>query len=377
MNSKERILTTLAHEEPDKVPIDSWLAPEVAEVIIKGLNLDMEKDSFALSKALGNDLLYLTLGFCDGFSSTLREDRKIGPNLYKDQFGIKWKQHSQQFGSYCEFVEHPLADMRNYDNYKLPDPFQVHAKEFKMYEDLIKNEGKEYAILGGCACSMFEASWYLRGLENFLVDLMTNKEFAIELLDMTMDYTLKISKKLVEMGVDIIWWGDDVSNERGPYINPRLFSELIKPRYAYMVDEVKKINKNVKVAFHCDGNVNWAIKDFIEIGFEILNPMQPDANNVEEIKRKYGKKLSFWGNVDTRRIMNIGKFTDVAEEVRKVIEVLSPGGGHILCTNHTVQSSERAVDNTAAYYWAAEHFRNYPLNVSKVKNEKKLDVYFT
>lgn len=377
MNSRERILTTLDHKEPDKVPIDSWLAPEVAEVIIKGLNLDMERDPFALSKALGNDLLYTMLGFCDGFSSTLKEERKIGPNLYKDPFGIKWKQHSQQFGSYCEFVEHPLADIKNYDNYKLPDPFKVHAKEFQMYEDLIKNEGREYAILGGCACSMFEASWYLRGLENFLTDLMLNKDFAIELLDMTMDYTLKISRKLVEMGVDIIWWGDDVSNERGPYINPQLFRELIKPRYAHMVDEVKKINRNVKVAFHCDGNVGWAIEDFIEVGFEILNPLQPDANNVEEIKRKYGKKLTFWGNVDTRKIMNIGKFSDVAEEIRRVIEILSPGGGHILCTNHTVQASERAVDNTAAYYWAAEHFRNYPLNVLKVKTQKKLDVYFT
>lgn len=377
MNSKERILTTLAHKEPDKVPIDSWLAPEVAEEIIKGLNIDMEKDPFALSKSLGNDLLYLTLGFCDGFSSTLKEERKIGPNLYQDQFGIKWKKHSHKFGSYCEFAEHPLADIKNYDNYKLPDPFKVHEKEFKIYEDLIKNEGKEYAILGAAACSMFEASWYLRGLENFLTDLYLNRDFATELLDITMNYTLAISKKLVEMGVDIIWWGDDVSNERGPYINPKLFRELLKPRYAHMVDEVRKINKNIKVAFHCDGNIGWVIEDFIEVGFDILNPLQPDVNNVEEIKRKYGKKLSFWGNVDTRRILNKGSFIDVVEEVRHVIEVLSPGGGHILCTNHTVQASERAVDNTAIYYWAAEHFRNYPLNVSKVKEQKKLDVYFT
>lgn len=377
MNSKERILTTLAHREPDKVPIESWLAPEVAEEIIKGLNIDMEKDPFALSKALGNDLLYLTLGFCDGFSSTLKEERKIGPNLYQDQFGIKWKKHSHKFGSYCEFAEHPLADIKNYDNYKLPDPFKVHEKEFQIYEDLIKNEGKEYAILGAAACSMFEASWYLRGLENFLTDLYLNRDFATELLDITMNYTLAISKKLVEMGVDIIWWGDDVSNERGPYINPKLFRELLKPRYAHMVDEVRKINKNIKVAFHCDGNIGWVIEDFIEVGFDILNPLQPDVNNVEEIKRKYGKKLSFWGNVDTRRILNKGSFIDVVEEVRHVIEVLSPGGGHILCTNHTVQASERAVDNTAIYYWAAEHFRNYPLNVSKVKEQKKLDVYFT
>ena len=236
---------------------------------------------------------------------------------------------------------------------------------------------KEYAILGGVACTMFEGSWYLRGLENFLTDLYLNRDFAIELLDKTMDYSLRISKKLVEMGVDIIWWGDDIGGERGPYINPKLYRELIKPRHAYMVQEVKKINKDIIIAFHTDGDIGWALDDLIEIGIDILNPLQPDVNNVEEIKKKYGKKLTFWGNVDTRNIMSRGTFSDVAEEVRKVISILSPGGGHILCSNHTIQASARAVDNTVAYYWAAEKFRNYPLNVGKVTGQKKLDVYFT
>ena len=377
MNSKERILTTINHQEPDKVPIDSWMAPEVAEVIIKGLNLDMESDPFALAKALGNDLLYLALGFCDGFSSIFKEERKIGDKLYQDPFGIKWKKKSQKFGSYCEFVEHPLADIKNYDNYRLPDPFKVHKNEFEMYEKLIKRDGEEYAILGGVACTMLEGSWYLRGLENFLTDLYLNKDFAIELLDKTMDYSLRISKKLVEMGVDIIWWGDDIGSERGPYINPKLYRELIKPRHAYMVQEVKKINKDIKIAFHTDGDIGWALDDLVEIGIDILNPLQPDVNNVEEIKKKYGKKLTFWGNLDTRNILSRGTFSDVAEEVRKVISVLSPGGGHILCSNHTIQAGERAVDNTVAYYWAAEKFRNYPLNTSKATGQKKLDVYFT
>lgn len=377
MNSRERILTSINHEEPDKVPIDSWMAPEIADVIIDALNIDLSKDPFALSKVLGNDLLYATVGFCDGFSSIYKEERKIGENLYEDAFKIKWRKKSFKYGSYCEFAEHPLSDVKSYESYKWPDPFEIYKNEFELYRDLIANDGKEYAILGGCACTMFEACWYLRGLENFLTDFYLNKDFAVELLDRTMEISLNISRKLVEMGVDIIWWGDDVSNERGPYINPKLFYELLKPRYAKMVDEVKKINKNVKVAFHCDGKIDWVIEDFIDIGFDILNPLQPDVNNVSEIKKKYGKKLAFWGNVDTRRIMTKGTFSDVAEEVRNVIEVLSPGGGHILCTNHTVQASERGVDNIAAYYWSAEKYRKYPLNVSKLGIKKKLDVYFT
>ena len=94
----------------------------------------------------------------------------------------------------------------------------IHAADgLKMFEDLIAQCGKKYAILGGVPCTMLEAAWYLRGLESYLMDLYSNRDFAVELLDRTMKYHLAISKKLVEMGVDIIWWGDDVANENGPF----------------------------------------------------------------------------------------------------------------------------------------------------------------
>ena len=373
MNSKERVLTAINHEEPDRVPIDSWMAPEVSEVIIKLLNIDISKDRFAMAKALGHDMLYTNIGMCDGFNSIYREDRKIGENLYQDLWGIKWRKKTQKYGSYCEFAEHPLADIEKYDNYKWPNPLNSLKKEIEMYRKLIEKDGKEYAILGGVACTMLEASWYLRGLENFMMDLVTNKDFAEELLDKTMNYHLTISKKLVEMGVDIIWWGDDISNERGPYISPKLYRELIKPRYAYMIQEVKKINKNIKIAYHTDGKIEWALNDLVEMGIDILNPLQPDANDVAAIKRKYGKKLTFWGNVDTRRVMSNGSCSDVVEEVKNVIRTLAPGGGLILCSNHTIQATARAVDNTIAFYWAMNNFRNYPINLEPIKSQVKVD----
>jgi uroporphyrinogen decarboxylase len=163
------------------------------------------------------------------------------------------------------------------------------------------------------------------------------------------------------LGVDIIWIGDDIGSEKGPFIDPNLYKKLIKPRHAFLIQELKKINKNLKIAYHTDGDIGWALDDIIEIGVDILNPLQPDANNVEEIKKKYGKKLTFWGNVDTRNIMSKGTFSDVVNEVRKVISILSPGGGHILSSNHIIQATARAIDNTIAYYKAAEVFRNYPI----------------
>ena len=375
MNSKERVLTAINHEEPDKVPIDIMLAPENAKILIESLGLDIGRDPFALAKTLGNDILYSFLGFCDGFSSIYKEERKIGDNLYIDQFGIKWREKYQKYGSYCEFAEHPLADIKNYDNYKWPDPLIAEKEGIELYEKLIREDGSEYAIIGGVGCSMLEGSWYLRGLENLLMDFYLNKDFVIELFDKTMEYTLKLSKKLVEIGVDIIFWGDDIANEKGPYIDPKLYRELIKPRHAHMVEEIKKINKDIKIAFHTDGKIEWALDDLVEIGIDILNPLQPDVNDVEGIKKKYGKKLSFWGNVDTRNIMTSGSFLDVVNEVKKVVSILSPGGGHILCSNHVVQASPRALDNIIHYYWTANNIRNYPIKINKSDNLKKGRVY--
>jgi len=373
MNSKERVLMTINHEEPDKIPYDTWMAPSVGDAMVKLLNVDLAQDRFALGKRLGHDMLYASLGICDGFNSIYKEDRKIGENLYQDVWGIKWGKKSQQYGHYCEMIDHPLGDLAAYDKYRFPDPFIAEKAGFEMFEELIKNDGKEYAIMGGVPCTIFEAAWYLRGLENFLMDLHLNQDFALELLDKCMRYHLEISKKLVEMGVDIIWWGDDVANERGPYINPDHYRKLIKPLYAYMIQEVKKINKDVKIAYHCDGKIDWILDDFAELGIDILNPLQPDVNDVAEIKKKYGKQFTFWGNVDTRNIMSNGSCSEVVEEVKNVIATLAPGGGLILASNHTIQASARAVDNTIAFYWACEKYRDYPLRVAPVESKKKVD----
>jgi len=187
-----------------------------------------------------------------------------------------------------------------------------------------------------------------------------------------MNFSLSLSKKLVQMGVDIIWWGDDVGVETGPMISPDLFKKILSPRYAHMVEEVKNINGNIKIAFHTDGNIEWALDDLVEVGIDILNPLQPDANDVKAVKKRYGKQLTFWGNVDTRNIMSKGTTQEVINEVRNVIETLGYGGGLILCSNHTIQSTQRAFDNTVAYYWAAHHFRNYPLQTKPVSGSSKV-----
>lgn len=371
MTSKERVLMAINHQEPDKVPLDCWLAPEVADRLIRLLNVDTSQDSFALAKRLGNDFLYRAVGFCEGFSTIYDEAKKIGDNLYQDDFGIKWSYKNQEYGGYCEMVEHPLADLRRYDRFKWPDPLQVSKVGLEENRQLIARDGKEYGIIGAVACSMLEGAWYLRGLENFLFDLAGNLDFVEELLDRTMNHSLALSRELVKMGVDILWWGDDFSVESGPIMQPELFRRLLKSRYAKAFSELRALNRNLKIAFHCDGKVEWALDDLVEAGVDIINPLQPDVNDSAAVKKRYRNKLAVWGNVDTRSVMSKGSVDQVVEEVKKVIGTLSPGGGHLFSSNHTVQATPRAVENTIAFYWAAHMYRSYPIRVGSTTEKAR------
>ena len=365
MTPKERVLCAINHQEPDKIPIDSWLSTELFKEMAGLLDINIKEDPFALKAILGDDLLYKFYGggIWQVFDSINRPERKIQGelNIYSTPWGVKIRKAPYEYGAYAEIVESPLSNLKNYDAYKFPDPEIVEKKNYQLQELAIKKYGKTHAIVGPVPCTIFEACWFLRGLENFMVDLIDQEDFVNDIMDKAVEYHLEVSKTFVKMGVDIIWWGDDIGGEEGPMISPAHWKKYLKPRYAKMVEEVKKINKNVKIAFHSDGYIEHAIEDFIEIGFDILNPLQPEMNDVAMIKKKYGDKLTFWGNVNTRSILSNGRPEDVINEIKNVIKVLAPGGGFILCTNHKMQSSERALDNAITYYWALEKLRNYPI----------------
>jgi uroporphyrinogen decarboxylase len=364
MNSKQRVLTAINHEEADRVPLDVWLPSGVSHELAKRLGVLGCADAYALPKRLGHDLLKSPMaGVCEGFSSTDYPQRKIGDNLYQDKFGIQWRLAKHEYGAYCEFAAHPLADSSAYSHYQWPDPLAAEQEALDGCAKLVAAEGRDYAIMGCIPCTIFECAWYLRGLENLLMDLAAQRDFADELFERAMGYALPVSKKMAELGVDIVWWGDDVSHERGPMLKPADFRSMIKPRYAYMAQEVRKVNKDVKIAFHSDGAIEWMLDDLADIGFDIINPLQPDANDVAAFKKRYGKRFTVWGNVDTRVVMSSGSVTDVIEEVKHVIRVLAPGGGHIFCSNHSIQDTARALENTVSFYWAFNQFNQYPIRL--------------
>jgi uroporphyrinogen decarboxylase len=342
--------TALAHEEPDRAPLDLWITPEVERTLMRESG---QTDPFALRVALGHDCLITFVGMVASFY--LSDEPR-----YVDPWGITWANTTYAEGaSYTEIVGHPLAgDDAKLASYRPPDPSE--PEQYREAAALIAKYGKSHSIVGGVLGSVFEGPWYLRGMDQFLTDLLVRKDYAAALMDMVMEYHLKAGLRLIEMGCDVILAGDDVGTQDRMMISPELFREFVKPRYEYLFGEYKKLNPEVRIATHICGYIEPIIDDLIESGVDILNPVQPTAMDPARLKKRFGKRISFWGAVDDQRVLPFGTPEEVAAEVRLRLSQLGKGGGYILCSSHNVQPTT-PIENIRAFYEAASRFRDYPL----------------
>jgi uroporphyrinogen-III decarboxylase len=155
----------------------------------------------------------------------------------------------------------------------------------------------------------------LRGLEQMLMDFAINPDLADQILEIPYQYHLAAARKLVEMGVDMIWTGDDVGTQRGMLISPPMWRRFLKPRMANFIAELKAINPAVKFSYHSDGDILPIVPELIEIGVDVLNPIQPLCMNPAELKQKFGGRACFWGSIDEQYTLPMGSPEDVRAEV--------------------------------------------------------------
>jgi uroporphyrinogen-III decarboxylase len=202
---------------------------------------------------------------------------------------------------------------------------------------VIRQYGDAYWIVGVTVTTIFETAWALRGYERTLLDLVLDPEYAERLLEIPYRYHLAAAKKLVELGVDMIWIGDDVGTQNAMLISPDTWRRFFKPRLATLISTLKAINPQLKVAYHCDGMLHPIVPDLIEIGLDVLNPIQPASMDPAEVKRLYGDHLCFWGSIDEQHTLPFGTPVDVEREVQTRLETIGRKGGLILGPTHHVQ----------------------------------------
>ncbi len=357
---RDRVITALHHEEPDRCPMQISFTPEFADRLRKDMHLSDKTghnphgggNTYELEISLDEDMLLISVGWANSYyKDTI---------TYTDEWGVTFKlvEYETKYGKgkYTEMVGFPLAIDNAIETYIPPDPDR--AELYTDAENLIKNFKDEYWIVGLTVRTIFETAWALRGLTALLMDFITNPDLAEHILDIPYHYHLTAAKKLVRMGVDMIWTGDDFGTQKGMIISPEIWRQFFKPRMAHFFSSLREINQDIKIAYHSDGNIEPIIPDLIEIGMDVLNPVQPSCMNPEKIKRMYGDKICFWGTIDEQYTLPYGSPENVKNEIITRLKTIGKNGGLIIGPTHHVQ-----LDTPLENFWAMNHtIKNTPYN---------------
>jgi len=346
VDSKELVLTALAHKETDRVPVDFWGTREVKDQLCRHFQV---RSTDALLSKLGVDLRYV-------FPEYTGPKLKIyNDGSYDDVWGVRRKVIRTLGGSYEHTVCSPLSAVSTIDKLEAWSP---PSPDWYDYSSVIHqcDLHKDYAIVmvgdRTNRTSVLHQAMYLRGVQRALLDLITHPEFAERLFQKITEFYLELNYRCFEEAgekIDIFMLGDDMGTQEGLLVSPKSFRQLIRP---YLTEHVRLAKRyGLRVMLHSCGAVRELIPDFIEMGVDILNPVQVRARGMRtaELKQEFGDVLSFHGSVDVQQTLPAGKPENVRAEVRERIETLGRRGGFILCSTHNIQG-DTPLENILAMY---------------------------
>ncbi len=356
MNSRERTLLAINHREPDRAPVYVSLTPQIAGKLSECMGITYEEPIDAMESTRISHMNLLTRMGVDvvAVAPTAPENNPT-VTLPDGRIRNEWGMIFKNIGIYTELAEFPLAnasEKKDITAYPFPDPDA--PGRFDCAEKMIRKYSGEYGIIGDVETMFFEMSWYLTGFEKFLTDLLMEAEYLPVLMDKIMNYIIVAGKRLINMGVDILWCGDDFGFQHGMIIEADLWRKVIKPRISYMFTEFRKVRPDIKIAWHSCGSILPIIPDFIEVGLDILNPIQPLAYGMDPVflKNTYGKDLVFFGGIDIQELLPYGTPQMIKDEVKRRIEILGKDGGYIVAPAHNIQP-DTPVENVLAFFEAA------------------------
>jgi len=326
MNNRERVLATLAHDQPDKTPYSIGFT-QVAHTRM----VEFYGDPDFASK-LGNCLTWLGCEPADSW-------REVQPYIWEDQFGVRWDRTiDKDIGVVCNQMITP----ETLDDYEFPDPDD--PSRYARYDAVLEEKGERF-VLVNLGFSLYERAWTLAGMENLLVAMVADKSFVHDLLDRILAFNLRVIESACAYDIDAMMFGDDWGMQTGLQMGARLWREFIKPRIKQMYELVKSKGKYVFI--HSCGKVDEVFPDLIECGLDVFNPFQPEVMDVFEVKRQYGHHLSFFGGISVQRTLPYGTVAQVKDEVRRLLEVVGKNGGYIAAPSHSIPADAKP-ENIAA-----------------------------
>lgn len=411
MNSRERVLTAIAHKEPDKVPVDMGSNPSsgISAIAYSNLLKYLQKENLPVQvydvvqqlaqphdeiiEMLGIDVLDIGRTFNETpghwHPTTLANGHEaFYPNWFQPQQNAAgdWiANHSSGLpiakmpggATFFDQIHFPWIDGYPDDFSSLDDAMSkvlwsafVHspwdnANMPGFWDELRKRaihlkENTDKALMIVVGCNLFEWGTFIRRMDNFMMDLYLEPHNVEKLLDALMERHLKTLAKVCEaVGdvADIIRFGDDLGQMTGPFMDPDTYRQLFKPRHKQLCDFAHK-NSNMRTFLHSCGSIYQLIPDLIDAGFEILNPMQTQCTDMEpeKLKNEFGSEISFWGGgIETVGTLNAGTQEQIRKEVLTRLEILSKGGGYVFNTVHNIMP-DVPPENIIAMFNAVREF---------------------
>jgi len=379
MNSKERLITALNHEIPDRVPLDlgGWVTTmniKTYNRLLKHLGLQRKGKVFDwlrqnvapeedVLQRLGVDTRYVHLGAPNSWRFEPEQTEK---GLYvTDEWGCGFLMPESSL--YYNLVDSPLKDatIDDLETYAWPDPDDSGYIDGIAQRARELHEAGEYGVVGNFAWeTWFERAWKLRAMDRFYMDMVANKEFVHAILDKTLSLHLRLLDNVLDacgQYLDVIIQGGDLAGQNTTLMSPDTYREFIKPRQEKAVHFIKE-RTQAKVFWHSCGAVSSLIDDFIDVGIDILNPVQVRATGMDaaDLKKRYGERIVFWGGVDSQQVLPNGSAKDVESEVRHLLKHAAAGGGLVVCSVHNIQA-DVSEENVLALYDAVQQWGKYPL----------------
>jgi uroporphyrinogen decarboxylase len=290
--------------------------------------------------------------------------KEMPDDSFYDEFNIRWKKAAY----YYDVVERPLADIviEDLDKATWPDPYNPGRVEGVREEAKKLYETTDYALVADIMCGgPFEQACMLRGYEQFCVDLYWDPTFATALLEKITETDIALwDAFLGAVGdyVQVVAQGDDLGIQTGTYISPQMYRKFVKPCHRRLYDFIHS-KTQAKVFMHSCGSVYDIIPDLIEVGVEVLNPIQTSAAKMDvvRLKQEFGQDLCFWGGgIDVQKVLPFASLQAIEEEVERTIQIMAPGGGYVFVPSHNIQA-DIAPQRLHKVYETALHHRDYPV----------------
>jgi uroporphyrinogen decarboxylase len=382
MTSRERVLATLNHQEPDRIPIDlggfqTGIHREAYRELIAHLGYDEKilildpvqqivRPSERVLERFRVDTRYISAHAPESFKGGIVQNWRAGRLWHdlRDEFGVVWSMPDDE-PNYMDISRHPLAGATKADLADYPFPNGADPTRFSgvREEALRLRRETPFALATGISGVVYEVCWYMRGLEQWFEDLIERPEFCEALLDRVLAYWLDFETgfmKAVGDIADVVMIGDDLAGQDGPLFSPDLYRRLVKPRQKKLVRHLRSLTR-AKIWYHTCGDASVLIPELIDNGIDILNPVQVGLKGMapQSLKARFGKDLAFWGGgIDAQHVLPFASPAEVRNAVRKNMGAFKPGGGYVFNNVHNIQKGVPPA-NIVALFDAAYEFGRY------------------